>query len=568
MTPKRSPASPSEPSPTPLFDFAADSPASTPPSAPTQAPKRGRRAKATQETESPQAPKRGRRPKATQETESPQAPKRIRRPKATLVPSPTAGAKSRNVKAAKKSQSCRLLEKINRLSITVDISAKEVNIIVGARKAKKVANATPQELPPNERPFAVPKNWLWTRLGDVAKLSKEKETDFSAPNLKYVGLEHFEKNGGLNDCGSGADIRSAKNVFHEGQILYGKLRPYLNKHDVAPFDGVCSTDILVFDVGNKVDKRLFNLYLSEKGFIAYADSHSKGDMPRVAPAVILAAPFPLPPLAEQARIVALVERLFARLDEAAEIVRETLDASEERRSALLRSAFSGALTAQWREKHGVGLETWRQTKFSALCEVVRGGSPRPAGDPTYYDGDIPFLKVADITRNEGPYVYEAQYSIKEAGLKKTRMVEANTLLLTNSGATLGVPAICAFKTTFNDGVAAFLNLPSENLLFYYYFWTSKTAELRAINKGVAQPNLNTDIIGATPINLPSVAEQAEIVRLLDAAFEKERRVCELAEETAAQIETLKKAILARAFRGELGTTAPTDPKPFATAPTT
>lgn len=510
MTPKRSPASPSEPSPTPLFDFAADSPESTPPSAPTQGPKRGRRAKATQETEPTSAPKRSR--------------------------------------TAKKSPS---------------------------RPTKKAAaDATPQELPPNERPFAVPKNWLWTRLGDINCYQGKTVTPSKTPDKIFELYSVPSCADDYPEIIAGAEIGSAKQSVQKGDVLLCKINPHINRvwrvAQHTEHELLASSEWIV--VRNAcIDARFLTRCLQSNYFRRLLTSQVSGvggSLTRAQPKNVKGYPVPIPPLAEQERIVALVERLFARLDEAAEIVRETLDASEERRSALLRSAFSGALTAQWREKHGVGLETWRQTKFSALCEVVRGGSPRPAGDPTYYDGDIPFLKVADITRNEGPYVYEAQYSIKEAGLKKTRMVEANTLLLTNSGATLGVPAICAFKTTFNDGVAAFLNLPSENLLFYYYFWTSKTAELRAINKGVAQPNLNTDIIGATPINLPSVAEQEEIVRLLDAAFEKERRVCELAEETAARIETLKKAILARAFRGELGTNDPADPKPFAPAPTT
>ena len=102
-----------------------------------------------------------------------------------------------------------------------------------------------------------------------------------------------------------------------------------------------------------------------------------------------------------------------------------------------------------------GWRAGKLKKYSEICNIVRGGSPRPAGSPEFYGGNIPFMKVADITRNVGPYVNSTEYTIKEAGLKKTRMVDKNTLLLTNSGATLGVPAICAFKTTFNDGIAAF-----------------------------------------------------------------------------------------------------------------
>lgn len=181
---------------------------------------------------------------------------------------------------------------------------------------------------------------------------------------------------------------------------------------------------------------------------------------------------PLPPLAEQQRIVDRIESLFAKLDEAKEKAQAVVDSFETRKAAILHKAFTGELTAKWREEHGVGMESWEHHQFSDLCAIVRGGSPRPAGDPRYYDGNIPFMKVADITRNDSPYVSKVEYSIKEEGLKKTRMVEANTLLLTNSGATLGVPAITTIRTTFNDGIAAFIGLDIDSLLFYYYFWTS------------------------------------------------------------------------------------------------
>lgn len=269
-------------------------------------------------------------------------------------------------------------------------------------------------------------------------------------------------------------------------------------------------------------------------------------------------PVPVPPLPEQQRIVNRIESLFAKLDEAKQKAQDALDSFETRKAAILHKAFTGELTAQWRKEHGVGMESWQTKKYSEICNIVRGGSPRPAGSPEFYGGNIPFMKVADITRNTGPYVNSTEYTIKEAGLKKTRMVDRNTLLLTNSGATLGVPAICTFKTTFNDGIAAFLGLSPDTLLFHYYFWTSKTAALRAINKGAAQPNLNTDIIGNVEISLPRENEQCEIVRLLDNLLAKEQQAKESAEGVLEQIDLIKKAILARAFRGELGTNDPSE----------
>jgi len=158
-------------------------------------------------------------------------------------------------------------------------------------------------------------------------------------------------------------------------------------------------------------------------------------------------------------------------------------------------------------------EGWVWCQFGNISMVVRGGSPRPAGDDQYYNGNIPFLKVADLTSNDNIYLDSYTYTIKEAGLHKTRFVESGTLMLTNSGATLGIPKICNFPTTFNDGIAAFLNLHSNlNKIFLYFFLKSKSSWfLSEAARGQGQPNLNTDIISSTILALPPLNEQKRIV---------------------------------------------------------
>ena len=160
---------------------------------------------------------------------------------------------------------------------------------------------------------------------------------------------------------------------------------------------------------------------------------------------------------------------------------------------------------------------WNWVRMSEIAEVVRGGSPRPAGDPQFYGGDIPFLKVADITAIKGKYLEGYSSTIKEAGLKKTRYIDAQTVLLTNSGATLGVPGICNFPASFNDGVAAFIE--KSDLVFdeylYLYLKTLTKWFLTIASRGQGQPNLNTDIIKSTWFALPPLAEQHRIVAKVD-----------------------------------------------------
>lgn len=158
-------------------------------------------------------------------------------------------------------------------------------------------------------------------------------------------------------------------------------------------------------------------------------------------------------------------------------------------------------------------DEWKWCRLNDLASVVRGGSPRPAGDPRFYGGKIPFLKVADVTGSKGMLVDGYTSTIKEAGLKKTRLISTRTVLLTNSGATLGVPAICDFETTFNDGIAAFIYLNSAvfDEFLYLYLKSKSRWFIDIASRGQGQPNLNTDIIRATWFPLPPIDEQHKIV---------------------------------------------------------
>lgn len=427
-----------------------------------------------------------------------------------------------------------------------------------------------QALIPNwDEPYKLPENWCWARVDAVASIYTGNSINERVKEEKYTGLTE------------GLVYLATKDIDFDSTINYEtNVRiPDADRFKVAPkfstllcIEGgsagrkigyitqdVCFVNKLCAFVPHaKINPKYLYYTIQSDAFKKQFDAKKHGLIGGVSIKEVSSIYIPLAPVEQQTQIVELIESIFYKLNEASEKAQEVVDGFETRKAAILHKAFSGELTAKWREENGFSFAAWEHHNFSDLCKIVRGGSPRPAGSPEFYGGDIPFMKVADITRITSPYVESTEHFIKPAGLKKTRMVKANTLLLTNSGATLGVPAICTFDTTFNDGIAAFLNLPSESLLFYYYFWTMKTPELRAINKGAAQPNLNTDIIGAVELDVPSLEEQKVITNILEHLITKEQQVKEAAEAVVEQIDTMKKAILARAFRGELGTNDPTE----------
>lgn len=162
--------------------------------------------------------------------------------------------------------------------------------------------------------------------------------------------------------------------------------------------------------------------------------------------------------------------------------------------------------------------SWCWTNIESLSTVVRGGSPRPAGDPRYFGGPFPWITVGSITSDEQPYLRSTVEGLTEAGKERSRWIAPETLLLTNSGATLGVPKIALIGGCINDGSVALLNVEYPLKLYLYYFLKSQTKRLRTINQGAAQPNLNTGIVKAISVPLAPENEQHRIVAKIEELF--------------------------------------------------
>lgn len=169
---------------------------------------------------------------------------------------------------------------------------------------------------------------------------------------------------------------------------------------------------------------------------------------------------------------------------------------------------------------GIIPEDWKEMRFDSLAKIVRGGSPRPAGDPKYFNGSfIPWLTVASLTNISASQteVFETEGFLTEEGSKLSRTLEKGTLILSNSGATLGVAKLLGIKCCANDGIAAFIDW-NDNIAdrFYaMYFLNGKTNYFReVVAPGNGQPNLNTELIGIEKILLPTLPEQRAIATCL------------------------------------------------------
>lgn len=169
---------------------------------------------------------------------------------------------------------------------------------------------------------------------------------------------------------------------------------------------------------------------------------------------------------------------------------------------------------------GVIPKDWEVVKINSISMPVRGGSPRPAGSPLYFNGNfIPWLTVASLT-NISPskiYVESTETMLTELGSNYSRKLQKDTLIISNSGATLGVAKLLGIECCANDGIAALLDLKMNNKFLVYYI-NSLTDHLRNnVATGNGQPNLNTDLIGNLQIPFPPLPEQEAIASALSDA---------------------------------------------------
>lgn len=299
------------------------------------------------------------------------------------------------------------------------------------------------------------------------------------------------------------------------------------------------------------DKYYYYYFYSDAGFMSIKEISQSTAQPKFNKTDFKQIKVLLPPLTEQKKIADFLDNKVSEIDKMIAETKSSIENYKEYKQSVITEAVTKGLNKNVQMKDS-GVEwigevptCWSLYKLKHLASIVRGGSPRPAGDPQYYMGNIPFMKISDITKDENIYVDECVDSIKEAGLSHTRMVKSGTLLLTNSGATLGVPKITTFDTTFNDGIAAFLELKETiDIVFAYYSLKARTKFfLEQASMGMGQPNLNTEIIGNTVVAIPSLEHQKEIVEYLDKVCSEIENLISEKEALIVNLEEYKKSLI-------------------------
>ena len=421
-------------------------------------------------------------------------------------------------------------------------------------KGKKKEELTIEEkleqalVPREEWPYEVPENWCWVRLQclcDDLKAGGDKPVVFiENANDKINGPG--VSNGLINDgiVGYTDEKKISKGAITiSGRGTIGKA--FYREYDFYPIVRLIVI-IPKRDVNGKYLKYVFDS-LEEKG--------TGTSIPQLTVPMIRDKAIPLPPLAEQQRIVDRIESLFSKLDEAKEKAQEALDGFEERKAAILHRAFSGELTEKWREENGVSIADWNNKKITELCKSLKYGTAKKSLDK----GKVVVIRMGNLQNGEIDWTNLA-FTDDEEDIEKYQLKSGDVLFnRTNSAELVGKtsvyrgerPAIYAgyiIKLDYDRSIVngEFLNYILNSPKAKEYCNSVKT-------DGVNQSNINAQKIGNFQMPVPTLDEQIECVRLLKKLLKNEKQVQGLAIGIISEIDDMKNSILAKAFRGELGT---------------
>jgi len=425
-------------------------------------------------------------------------------------------------------------------------------------RGRKKENLTPEErlqaalVPENEQPYEVPRNWCWTYLKAISKIQTgKKDANYGNNDGEYpfftCATEPICCHGYSFECN--AILLAGNGDINNISRYNGRFEAYQRTYVVEIVEPIC------------IDYVFY--WFKYKWFDFNKDKMFGTAIPYIRLGNLQKFPVPIPSLTQQRRIVDRIESLFAKLDEAKQKAQDALDSFETRKAAILHKAFTGELTAQWRKEHGVGMESWENSTVGQVCHGVKVGIViKPSQYYTDEEKGTPAFRSANVRENridDFDWVY-----LNDVGMEinSRSIVHTGDVLVVRSG-NPGTACVVSEKFDGYNAIDILIAVPDHSQISSEFLcaYTNSPFGKKLIfenKRGMALSHFNVKGYSGLPIRVPQLNEQAEIIRILDDLLAKEQQAKEAAEKVLEQIDLIKKSILARAFRGELGTNAPSE----------
>ena len=407
-------------------------------------------------------------------------------------------------------------------------------------------------VPEAEQPYKVLDNWCWVHFKYISNIrTGKKDANYGSESGQYpfftCAAEPIYCDGYSFDCN--AILLAGNGDINNISRFNGKFEAYQRTYVVET--------LLPFNID-------YIYYFFKYKWLDYNKDKMFGTaIPYIRLGNLQEFPIPLPPLAEQQRIVERIETLFAKLDEAKEKLQNTLDTFETRKAAVLHKAFTGELTATWRKQHGLTMDSWEEKTLGEVCKV---NPPKINTKNLPDDLNVSFFPMASLSEITGEIVNPEIRILGKVRSGFTNFSEGDVVFAKITPCMENGKSAIIGKLV-NDigyGTTEFYVLRCGKKLsnkYLYHIVRSKKFrdEAKANMTGaVGQQRVPKDFMENYNLNLPTLNEQIEIVRIIDNLLAKEQQVHSIAQNAIAQIDLIKKSILARAFRGQLATNNPAD----------
>lgn len=440
---------------------------------------------------------------------------------------------------------------------------------MGRRKNESSVSADGQTqlgiVPEEEWPYDLPEGWRWVRLGDVVDVNppKIRPDDLNEP-VSFVPMASVSEVSGSISCReakTAIDVISGFTSFRDGDVLFAKIKPCMENGKAAIASnlingiGYGSTEFYVLRPSNIVDRHWVYYYVRSQTFRDEAKQNMSGAVgqQRVPKTFIVNHFFPLPPLSIQQHIIARIESLFAKLDEAKSLAQSALDSFETRKAAILHKAFTGELTAKWREENGISDQSWQHVTLKDVCTGFQYGTSQKSQKT----GKVPVIRMGNLQNGVIEWDNLAYTDNVEDIIKYALHRDDILFNRTNSPELVGKTSI--YKNEMPAIFAGYLIRINyiKSIIdgeFLNYLLNSNKAKIYCLSvktDGVNQSNINAQKLAQFTFNKPKLSEQKEITKMLDSLFSKEQTAQKIVEDVLTQIDLMKKSILNRAFRGKL-----------------
>lgn len=392
-------------------------------------------------------------------------------------------------------------------------------------------------------------------LGDVAtyingRAFKPQEWEISGrPIIRIQNLTNSTQ-----ECNRTTKQFEEKYRISDGDLLFA-WSASLGAHIWHGEDGWLNQHIFKVIPNESIDKIYLYYYLLYVVDQLYAKTHGSG-MVHITLKPFKSTRIMLPELNEQRRVVGKIESLFAKLDEAKEKAQAVVDSFEPRKAAILHKAFTGELTAKWREEHGSSIGHWKECSIGDVFTHTTGKALKRNNQngilkkyittSNLYWGTFDFSEVREM--------YFTNEELEKCTAKKGDLLVCN-------GGDVGRAAIWNYDYDIclqNHISKLRRKTDSISVPFFYYYFMFLKINGNIAGRGIGIASLSAKDLLAIKVYLPPMTEQQQISHILDELFDKEQQTKEAAEAVLDRIELMKKSILARAFRGELGTNDPSE----------